>query len=109
MRICSRRLARRIASEIIFAAACTWRKYFGLAALGGVTSPQTGGGGGRGGAPLPFELSSRRRLIALVDCGGSILPSALLGLQSQHLELHLLGLGSLLLFPLQPLFQVFLS
>ena len=53
--------------------------------------------------------NARRRLIALVDCGGGVLPSLLPGLQSQHLELHLLGLGGLLLFPLQPLFQVFLS
>ncbi|CAN3996836.1 Integral membrane protein, partial [Dysosmobacter welbionis] len=54
-------------------------------------------------------LPTRRRLIALVDCGCGVLPPSLLGLHGQYLELYLLGLGGLLLFPLQPLFQVFLG
>ena len=55
--------------------------------------------------------NARRRLIALVGRNGSELLSTLLVLHGKQLELNLhpLGLGGLLLFPLQPLFQVFLG
>ena len=45
-------------------------------------------------------LPTRRRLIALVDCGCGVPPPSLLGLHGQYLELYLLGLGGLLLWRL---------
>ena len=45
----------KIKMKIIFPAACTSEKYPALPAVGGHTSPQTGGGESKGGACSLFE------------------------------------------------------